>query len=152
MVNIIDKVILPRTRSLHELCTQDARISIYTRILQRSGFASIFSSNTFQLTLFAPTNQAFSNWFAKTGLAFKNTTNECRVIVRKHAAFGAFFSNVMSTENVYGISTFYPRKKLLLRKLDTKEGFRFTNFPAASVERDIVATNGILHIIDNVLK
>jgi len=106
-------------------------------------------TSVFGVTVFAPTDQAF-NKLGETNLVFLQS-DEARVTLKsllgRHIMLGTFPSTIIS-EGTATLQTLDPDTSLTV----TKNGDTLVvNNTATVVETDVLANNGIIHLIDTVL-
>lgn len=123
-----------------------------------TGLDDIFSvlSNTNALTVFAPTNQAFADLFANAGFPYRQISaipvGTLRTVLRHHVVAARAFSNdlvngpramVEGTTTVAGVGG-------ASITIDGS-GTVFNEVPAAIVGTNVMARNGVVHVINKVL-
>jgi uncharacterized surface protein with fasciclin (FAS1) repeats len=113
-------------------------------------------SNTNGLTVFAPTNAAFTALFAKASFPYKSIdaipVAVLRNVLRHHVAGARVFSNSVangSVPMVFGSTTVAGVGGAAITI--TGSGTVFNNGPATITATDVMAKNGVIHIINNVL-
>jgi uncharacterized surface protein with fasciclin (FAS1) repeats len=114
-------------------------------------------SNTNGLTVFAPTNAAFAALFANASFPFRQINaipvDVLRTVLRHHVRVGRAFSNDLANGNlgmangsnatVAGVGT----SSITI----AGSGTVFNNGPAGIAATNIMARNGVLHVIDKVI-
>eukprot|EP00794_Sanderia_malayensis_P020429 gene20429-22442_t len=147
-VHIIPRPLVAPTRDLKTLIESDSRFTTFARALKNTGLFSMFSFKSKQkqqsLTIFAPSNAAFSKISSmKTLLADKAQLCD---LIKNHIVRGTLFScalnGVSRVSSINGCS--------LLLKTSPKTGVLNINLKFSS-QKQIVATNGLLYPIDEVL-
>lgn len=133
------------------------RFSSFTRILQRSGFLSTLSTYG-EYTLFAPTNDAVSAYLDNYGYPSVEDIpqNVCDTIARTHIVKdGAFFTYDERTGSGELPKLNMDDRNILLSCKADEENENATvyyvNGSARIIERDDSVTNGVVHVIDNML-
>ncbi|XP_071520134.1 transforming growth factor-beta-induced protein ig-h3-like [Panulirus ornatus] len=144
VVHTVDKVLQPVTKSLADLISSDRQFSILKKLVSKAGLLTQLREPG-QLTVFAPTDAAFQT-LPVSVLENLVEGNAClESVVKNH-----ILPNVICSAAVQGMARTVNllERYLLLEK--TEEDKIFVE-EAQVVVRDIVGTNGVLHIIDSPL-
>jgi transforming growth factor-beta-induced protein len=141
VIHAIDKVLLPPT-VVDQAISNDS-FSILVQAVVKAGLASTLSG-TGPFTIFAPTNAAFQALFAKLGISGLNdlTAEQLVPILKYHVVSGNVRSNQLTAGSVATLNG----------------NFNVTLSPSPSINTssdilatDVQATNGVIHVIDEVL-
>ncbi|MBX9783353.1 MAG: fasciclin domain-containing protein [Chitinophagaceae bacterium] len=121
----------------------------------------IFSvlSNTNGLTVFAPTNQAFADLFANAGFPYKQISaipvSALRTVLRHHVVAARAFSNDLANGNLEMFNGSNATVAGVGGATITIDGsgtiIGFNEVPAAITGTNIMARNGVVHVINKVL-
>ena len=141
VIHVIDKVLLPPTVVDQALANDN--FSILVQAVVKAGLADVLSG-TGPFTIFAPTNAAFEALFATLGISgiADLTAEQLTPILTYHVVSG----NVLSTQLSAGT----------VQTLNGPISVTLSPAPAINTNSKIVATdvqgsNGVIHVIDNVL-
>lgn len=114
-------------------------------------------STTNALTVFAPTNQAFADLFANAGFPFRQINDIpvdiLRTVLRHHVVTARAFSNDLANGNLgmaNGSNTTVAGVGTASITIDGS-GTVFNEAPAGIVGTNIMARNGVVHVISKVL-
>lgn len=151
-IHKIDKVLLPEgfvAETITQLAIRNPNFSTLVSILtmpEMSGILEAASSASSNLTVFAPTNEAFANLLAALG---KTSLNELPIaLVKEIVSYHILDSSVMSSQLQNGMMA----ETLLTGEsitVDLSDGVKINN--ANVIAPDVEAVNGVIHGIDNVL-
>jgi transforming growth factor-beta-induced protein len=141
VIHAIDKVLLPPT-VVDQAISNDS-FSILVQAVVKAGLASTLSG-TGPFTIFAPTNAAFQSLFTKLGISGLDelTSEQLVPILKYHVVSGNIRSNQLTAGSVTTLNgsfnvTLSPSPKI--------------NNSSDIVATDVQATNGVIHVIDEVL-
>ncbi|KAK7082117.1 hypothetical protein SK128_015083 [Halocaridina rubra] len=141
VVHTIDKVLKPITKSLADLISSDSQFSIFKQLIGNADMLNKLREPG-QLTVFAPTDAAFRS-LPETVLDALIEGNAClESVIKNH-----ILPNVICSAAVQGkartvnlLDTY-----LMLEKTDEEKMFVEES---EIVARDMVGTNGVMHVID----
>jgi len=145
-----DTIVNDTPESIAAIASADPQFSILVQALTKADLASTLS-NSGSYTVFAPTNDAFNALFTKLGLAGIDqlSAEALRPILLYHV----LGTKAVSTGLTSGyVSTLSPAigDRFVSLKIDVAAGVKLNN--AAMVSKaDIMASNGVIHVIDQVL-
>lgn len=141
VIHAIDKVLLPPT--VVDLALANESFSILVQAVVKAGLAETLSG-TGPFTIFAPTNAAFEALFTALGVSGINdlTAEQLIPVLTYHAVSGNVRSNQLTAGSV--------------ATLNGDIEVRLSPSPAINETADIIATdvqgtNGVIHVIDEVL-
>ncbi|OIQ35907.1 MAG: hypothetical protein BM563_11805 [Bacteroidetes bacterium MedPE-SWsnd-G1] len=152
VIHIIDEVLLPEmfvAETITQIAASNPDFSILVSILLMPEMADILaaaSDITQDLTVFAPTNQAFTDLLAALG---KNDLSELPIgLVKEIVQYHLLGMSVMSSELTDGqmVETLLPGESVTV---DLSNGVMINN--ANVIAADVKAVNGVIHGIDAVL-
>lgn len=149
VIHVISKVLVPPTKTIAAIAAADTTFSLLVAAVQRAGLLTAISSPG-KYTVFAPTNAAFRaagfNSAADINAAPMDViTSVIKYHVLTTNAFASDLSNGLAPTSLQGgtLTITLPPAKV-----------KITNSTAAAsgvVATDIVATNGVIHVIDQVM-
>ncbi|GGD83679.1 hypothetical protein GCM10011514_54670 [Emticicia aquatilis] len=128
---------MPATKDVVDVALADSRFSTLTKLLTDNGLVSTLKG-TGPFTVFAPTNDAFAKIDAS-----KLTNAELVNILKSHVVSG----RVLAADVKSGVATSLG-SSIYLSKNSTGV---FINGNSQVTTADVSASNGIIHIIDNVI-
>jgi len=144
IVHMVDKVIMPSHASVAEILAADDMFKTLYSAMENSGLVDILSKDG-QFTVFAPTDQAFNKLDAETRAKIMNGNGCSRDILKNHV-----LPNVVCTGVIEGKA----KTNNLLDKylmLDRDEEGNVVVEGKQIILRDIMGTNGVIHVIEDVI-
>jgi len=144
IVHMVDKVVVPSTATVAEVLSQDVHFRSFYAALESSGLADALSEEG-QFTVFAPTEEAFNKLDAKTRNKIMSGNGCAQDILKNHLLPNVVCSGIIEskakTNNLLG-------KYIVLNRNDDGEvmveGKKI-------IIRDIMGTNGVIHVIEDVI-
>lgn len=129
-----------------EIASADQNFSILVEAVVKADLAGALSADG-PYTVFAPTNEAFENLFEALGVSGISdlTKDQLTPILLYHVVSGKVMAADVSTGDV---PTLNSDADLMVKA--SKEGVKI-NKTSTVIATDIVATNGVIHVIDVVL-
>ena len=124
--------------------------SLVTHVLQAAGLDTTLNDASGDFTVFAPTDAAFTALLTDLGISAADllASPDLSKILLKHVVSGSVDSVTAFTLNGADVMTLNPDGETVEIEIDsgqfTVDGAQVTTF-------DIVATNGIIHVIDAVI-
>jgi len=148
VVHIVDRVILPATQTIAEIVQNDVQLRSLKKALEKTNMLEKISLSEGQFTLFAPTDDAFS----------KMDENLREKLVGSSGGIGCA-SDILSNHllpNVIcsGIIETKAKTTNSLNKYLTLDQDEEGNFYVEGIKvilKDVMGTNGVIHIIDEVI-
>jgi transforming growth factor-beta-induced protein len=148
-IHIIDEVLLP-TKTIADIAVADSRFSTLVTALSTADLVGAVADETADLTVFAPTNDAFGAALAALGLTAEEllASDDLSDILLYHVVDGAVFA-----EDVVALAPFNTDTLLADRQIgvDVVDGGVVLNGSVNVVITDLKAVNGVIHVIDFVL-
>ena len=159
VVHVIDKVLLPPTNTIAGIAIGNPDFSVLVAALVKTNLAGVFAGSG-DFTVFAPTNAAF----AQLPAPFNNADNISAItdqgqidalanILKYHVTSSRYFSWDLGILQNVGTLAAEPNNKVTTI-IGYNQGYvkgdgnnRFSKVAPA----DILATNGVIHVIDRVL-
>ncbi len=144
-----EKDVMPKSNTIVDIAASDANFSILVQALTKANLVSTLNGST-EFTVFAPTNAAFTDLLAELQLSSLDDIPEddLRKILLYHVVGGTNRSSTLSTgyypsasekQTGYFYSIYFNKESLML------------NNKAKVTQADIMADNGVIHVIDKVI-
>lgn len=144
-------------QTIAEIASANPNLSILVQALSRAGLVSTFDSPG-DFTVFAPTNDKFEAFFLANGFADVNAVPLPLLteVLKNHVVSGSFYSNELTTGYVKtlakGSASATNTLSMYIEVGSTvKLNGGATNGGATVVTADIEASNGVIHVVDNVI-
>jgi transforming growth factor-beta-induced protein len=144
IVHMVDKVIMPSLATVADVLSQDLMFQTFYSALEASGLTDKLSEEG-QFTVFAPTDQAFEKLDAKIRDKILSGNGCAQDILKNH-----LLPNVICSGVIEGRAK---TNNLLDRYvvLDRDEEGNVLVEGVQLIVRDIMGTNGVIHVIEDVL-
>ncbi|OIN57514.1 fasciclin domain-containing protein [Arsenicibacter rosenii] len=153
VVHVIDKVLMPPTGNLVQVITsQPQNFSLLAAAATRAGTALLtaLSSSTAAVTVFAPTNAAFLAAGLDAAAIQQATPAQLTTILTYHAVPGRVFATNLASGTVTTLQSGTVTVNVGANTVSILGAGN--NGTAANVTRaNVMATNGVIHVIDRVL-
>ena len=154
VVHILDRVIIPPTKTLAQIIESTKRFRLFRNIARAEKLLPMLNDADQYFTLFIPNNKAIKKYFNKMvksrGLYRKTKNESFNDIILEHVSPGVIF---LSPTNEAG-SLFEIHSKqngtLSLTKSNDNH-FYVQPYNVKLVKQNIVAINGVVHVINRVL-
>ena len=147
VIHVIDKVLLPMSLVDHALANPN--FSSLVAAVSKANLAGALAENTKKYTVFAPTNAAFSALLGKLGVTLNDlSAATLSPILLYHVIDGYIPAAKVSAGYFPTLSTAFGKNVVV--QVATANGVVLNN-SSKVVATDVVATNGIIHVIDQVL-
>jgi transforming growth factor-beta-induced protein len=147
VIHVVDKVMLPPSITDHAIANDD--LSSLTAAVVKAELATVLDDDTNNFTVFAPTNDAFSTFLSDLGLTLDDLTQEDLTPILLYHVVDAFVPSVdVASGYVSSLSTYQENYTSI--HIDATDGV-VLNGLASVVLTDVVATNGIIHVINGVI-
>ena len=155
IIQIVDEVMLPPTA--FELIKADPRLTTLTKLLARDDFSTNFMevlNGEGPFTIFAPSDSAFTNYLLAESLASVDAIP--RADLEKLLLNHVSVTNNLRAEdldNIGGTVATLNNTQLKIVAIagNNKLGIAGSNEPAAYVDVNGQSTNGVVHLVDNLL-
>jgi len=146
IAHIVDKVILPATQTVADILSQDVQLRTLNKVLRKNNLIEKLSDEQGQFTLFAPTDEAFEKLDTLIRLKMMRGNGCGQDILNNHILPNVICSGVIESKakSVNSIN-----KYLTLDKDENTDVFTVNDVRV--ITRDVMATNGVIHVIDEVL-
>ena len=146
-----------QTQTIAEIASANANLSTLVQALNRTGLTSTFNSPG-DFTVFAPTNDKFQAFLSANGFASIDAVPVPLLteILKNHVVSGSFYSNELATGYIKTLakgaaSTTNTLSMYVEVGSSVKLNGGATNGGATVVTANIAASNGVIHIVDNVI-
>jgi uncharacterized surface protein with fasciclin (FAS1) repeats len=149
VIHVISKVLIPPTKTIAQIAASDPNFSFLLAAVTKAGLAGAVSGAG-KYTVFAPTNAAFQaagfNSIADINAA---STDLITTVVKYHVittnVFASDLSDGLTTASLQG-------GNLTVNLTPARVKISSSANPSSNITAaDIVATNGVIHVIDRVL-
>ena len=144
-------------QTIAEIASSNANLSILVQALNRAGLTATFDSPG-DFTVFAPTNDKFEAFLSANGFADINAVPLPLLteVLKNHVVSGSFYSADLTTGYVKTLakgsaSTTNTLSMYIEVGSTVKLNGGATNGGATVVTADIEASNGVIHVVDNVI-
>lgn len=146
LVYVIDRVMMPETRSVSEILSQDPRLSTLHAAVKAAGLATqLGGENQGPWTVLAPSNEAFAALGEETIMALLADPSQMVNVLGAHVIPSRIrWSDMIAQRSA---RTLLGRDAITFTLVDG----RVTASGADIIAGDIEASNGVIHIIDRVI-
>merc|ERR1711974_309291 len=145
VVHVVDKMIQPATNSLGQILTNDFGFAKFSDALKASGLLSMLDDPSGHFTVFAPTDEALAKLDKRTGEQLVSGGGCAGTILKSHILPNVLCSGVIQgrarTNNLLG--------DLVLLERDNKNTLSVEGVEL--IMTDIMATNGVVHVVSDVI-
>lgn len=137
-------------KNIVELAQGDANLSTLVAAVQRAGLVDELSGTT-QLTVFAPTNQAFSDLLTALGYTKLEDVpvDALTDILLNHVVSGEVRSTALTTGYVETLLPFGSTNSFVNNYVDLSSGVKIGGSQVTTADLD--ASNGVVHVINKVI-
>ncbi|XP_075055118.1 periostin isoform X3 [Mixophyes fleayi] len=139
------EIIKPAEKSFFDILSQDRRFSIFLELIQYAGLKDIFSEAG-AWTLFLPTNDAFKGLSSAEIETLKRDKVALQNILLYHLAPGVFIGGGFEP-GVTNVLKSLQGSNVMIKSINDS----ITVNDVLSKEKDLMATNGVMHIVDKLL-
>ncbi|XP_042307965.1 periostin isoform X3 [Sceloporus undulatus] len=144
-IHVFSEIIQPAEKTLHEVLRSDKRFSTFLTLIEAADLEEVLSQPG-DWTLFVPTNDAFKGLTEQEKQTLMRDQNALRNILLYHLTRGVFIgsgfepgvTNILKTIQGGKLYLKVVNDTLLVNELKSKES-------------DLMATNGVIHVIDKLL-
>lgn len=153
VIHLIDAVLVPPTNkssTIADIAASNSDFSILVEALSKAGLVEAVANPEAELTVFAPTNDAFANLLQDLGA---NSLDDIPMetltsVLLYHVVGGKYSSSDLYTGYFPSLSSFAENNISMYVKVD---GGVSINNNAMVTTADIMADNGVIHVIDKVI-
>jgi len=146
IVHIVDKVILPATQTVAEIIGEDVQLRTLNKVLDKNRLLEKLGNKDGQFTIFAPTDDAFEKLDTAIRLKMVRGNGCGQDILNNHILPNVICSSIIESK----AKSINVIDKYLTLDKDEDEDFYTVN-GVRIITRDIMATNGVIHVIEEVL-
>ena len=141
---------MPQQKSIVETASSNPDFSILVEALTKADLVNTINASN-NLTVFAPTNAAFQELFAALGVSgISDISKETLTPILLYHVLGAKVPSASVTTGYAFTLSPGPDSKTLAIYLNTSDGVVINNTVNVTTA-DLMATNGVIHVIDEVL-
>ena len=130
----------------------EAEFTILLAALEQAGFVDALNNPDDELTVFAPTDEAFAAALEALGISAEDllASEDLAAILLYHVAPGAFdAATVVDAAPIPALETLNPDGATLA--IEVVDGSVVINGSSTVITPDVFASNGVIHVIDAVL-
>jgi transforming growth factor-beta-induced protein len=144
-----DETPVMETKNIVEVAADAGNFSILIEAAQKAGLAEFLSTEN-NLTVFAPTNEAFSALLSDLGLSSLDDipTADLASILTYHVIGAKVMSSDLSTGYVSTLSSYDDNN--ITMYIETGSGVMINNSVSVTTA-DVEAENGVIHVVDKVI-
>jgi transforming growth factor-beta-induced protein len=137
-------------KNIVEVAQEAGQFGVLIEAAQKAGLANFLSTEN-NLTVFAPTDDAFAALLSELGASGLDDIDAVTLgnILKYHVVSGLAYSNSLSTGAVPSLNMESPDGKALSLWVKTGNSVMVNN--ASVTTADVEASNGVIHVIDKVL-
>jgi transforming growth factor-beta-induced protein len=158
VIHAIDKVLLPQEiidivdPTITGLAMMNKDLSILAEALSITGLDAVLNDRDAEFTVFAPSNDAFEAFLAANNLSGLNDipVPVLTQVLLNHALSGVALSSNLSTTYTTTLATFGNTDSNISLYVNTDSGVML-NGQSSVVAADIMAANGVVHLVDAVI-
>lgn len=142
---------LPQEKNIVETAQSLPQFSILVDAVVKAGLADALSADG-PMTVFAPTNDAFEMLFSQLGVSGIDdlTAEQLSPILLYHVVSGKVMAADVQSGYVPSLNTTAPNNNSVLILADASKGVQL-NGGSNVTTADVMASNGVIHVIDKVL-
>uniref|UniRef100_A0A8C2ZZN0 Periostin n=1 Tax=Cyclopterus lumpus TaxID=8103 RepID=A0A8C2ZZN0_CYCLU len=141
-LHVVRSLIKPSKKTIYELLVDDRRFKIFLSLMETAGLTDLLKQEG-SYTIFAPTDDAFANLSREDFALLKSDLNALRIILLYHFSNGIFINGGLEG----GVTNLL--KTLQGNNLQVNNSINVNSVDVA--ESDLMATNGVIHVVKNVL-
>lgn len=141
---------LPMEKSIVDVAVEAGTFNVLIQAAQKAGLADFLSTEE-NITVFAPTDAAFAALLGDLGLTSLDQVDAATLasILTYHVVDGVVYSQNLSAGAVPSSNTGSPDNEPLSLLVSVEDGVMINT--AKVTKADVMASNGIIHVIDKVL-
>ena len=139
------------SKTIADVVVSDNRFTIHEKALIKTDLAGALASKSGSFTVFAPTDAAFTTFLSSAGFSkIEDVPNDVlKPILLYHVVSGKVMSSAVSTGYVSTISP-VDNDKFLSIFIEKASGVKINNSANVTIA-DVMADNGVIHVIDKVI-
>ena len=147
VIHVIDKVLLPM--SIVDHAVVNPNLSSLVAAVTKASLVSALADNTKTYTVFAPTNGAFAALLSKLGVTLNDLSAGTLTPILLYHVLSGYIPAAKVTAGYFPTLSSAFGKNVVVQ-IATTNGVMLNN-SSKVIATDVVATNGIIHVIDQVL-
>ncbi|TLX76559.1 fasciclin domain-containing protein [Labilibacter sediminis] len=150
VIHVVDKVILPASITDHAIA--NAGLSDLTAAIVKAELATALDDDNNNFTVFAPTNDAFATLFSDLNVTLDDLSKEALIPILLYHVVNAFVPAANITSGYVNTLSMGQDNYLSVNvNINASSEGVWLNSGAQVILTNVVATNGIIHVIDNVI-
>lgn len=158
VVHAIDKVILPQEvidiidPTITNLAMMTSDLSILSEALEITGLDTVLDDRNAEFTVFAPTNSSFETFLSGNGFGSIGDVpvDVLTQVILNHALTGIALSSGLETSYTTTLATYGTTDNNLSLYINTDGGVTLNGISTVATP-DVLAANGVVHIVDGVI-
>jgi len=141
---------IPIEQTIVDVAVEAGSFNVLIEAAQKAGLADFLSTEK-NITVFAPTDAAFSALLSDLGLSSLDQVDAATLasILTYHVVGDIAYSKDLSSGVIPSLNTSSPDKEPLSLMVNVDNGVMINN--AKVTTADVMASNGVIHVIDKVL-
>ncbi len=160
VVHVINKVLVPPSKNIVQIAQTTPGFTALVEAVVKTGLAGTLSDEAINYTVFAPTDAAFAalpiadfrTAASINAITDAGTIATLRNVLLYHAAAARVFSSDLTNNQTVTTAAAAPNNTVTITTTGVAKVKGRSNATAAGISAvDIVATNGVVHVIDQVL-
>ncbi|XP_061787482.1 periostin-like isoform X2 [Nerophis lumbriciformis] len=145
VLHLIRSIIIPAEKTTYQILKVDGRFKVFLSLMETAGLTELLKQEG-SFTVFAPTDEAFSQLSKEDMALLKSDQNVLRTILLYHVSNGIFINGGLEG----GVTNLL--KTLQGRNLQVMSANNSIHVNSVDVpDSDLMATNGVIHVVKNVL-
>jgi len=148
VIHVIDKVMLPQ--SITEFAVANPGLSSLTAAVVKAELANILDDDTNNYTVFAPVNDAFEELLNDLSTTLDDLSKDDLTPILLYHVINDFVAAEDVTTGYFNTLSIANNNYVSV-KIDVSTSGVFLNNSSEVVLTDVVATNGVIHVIDKVI-
>lgn len=159
IIHVIQKVLLPPTKTIYDLINSDSRFVTLAEAINRTSLRTTLQNPSASFTLFAPTDWAFAKLELRSPGTMETllaNPEELTEVMEHHVVRGTFYTcGIHCMYSYWSIFSnhfaMYSMGRGVIRLRHAGGSRVYVNGMRIS-DLDLPATNGVIHVIDDVLE
>uniref|UniRef100_A0A3B4UKH7 Periostin n=1 Tax=Seriola dumerili TaxID=41447 RepID=A0A3B4UKH7_SERDU len=144
-LHLMRSLIKPAEKTMYEVLLADGRFKILLSLMETAGLTDLLKQEG-SYTIFAPTDNAFDDLSREDLALLRSDTNALRTILLYHFSNGVFINGGLEG-GVTNLLKTLQGKNLQVISVNNSIHVNSVDVP----DSDLMATNGVIHIVKNVL-
>ncbi|XP_029303838.1 periostin-like [Cottoperca gobio] len=144
-LHVIRSIIKPAEKTIYKLLIDNGQFKIFLALMETAGLTDLLKQEG-SYTIFAPTDEAFDSLSREDFALLKSDLNALRMILLYHFSNGIFINGGLEGGVTNLLKTLQGRN-LQVMSVNNSIHVNSVNVP----DSDLMATNGVIHVVKNVL-